>query len=124
MLQREAFASLVHFRTVRAHGRARSARAASLDVWDHLGGGPARTRPPGETAQTSGFVDVTSFFTGSAGPLASGQWQILAQSDTPEPASLFLAGIGLVVGALCLRKRRVFRTNNFAGGTPVISLRQ
>ena len=71
-----------------------------------------------------GFVDVTPFFTGSAGPLASGQWQILAQSDTPEPASLFLAGIGLVVGALCLRKRRVFRMNNFAGGTPVISLRQ
>ena len=51
MLQREAFASLVHFRTVRAHGRARSARAASLDVWDHPGGGTARTRPPGETAQ-------------------------------------------------------------------------
>jgi hypothetical protein len=55
-----------------------------------------------------GFVDLTSFFTGTAGPLAAGQWQILARSDpTPEPASLFLLGSGLVaVGFLRLRKGR------------------
>ncbi len=54
-----------------------------------------------------GFLDVTSFFSGTAGPLAAGQWQILAQSEAPEPTTLFLLGGGLVVGALCLRKRRV-----------------
>jgi hypothetical protein len=54
-----------------------------------------------------GFLDVTAFFSGAAGPLAAGQWQILAQSEVPEPTPLFLLGGGLVVGALCLRKRYV-----------------
>jgi hypothetical protein len=54
-----------------------------------------------------GFLDVTAFFSGAAGPLAAGQWQIRAQSEAPEPTPLFLLGGGLVVGALFLRKRRV-----------------
>jgi hypothetical protein len=52
-----------------------------------------------------GFVDLTQFFSGTAGPLAAGQWQILAQSEAPEPTSLFLLGSGLVAVGLCLRKR-------------------
>jgi hypothetical protein len=58
-----------------------------------------------------GFTDVTQFFTGTAGPLAAGQWQILAQSEAPEPTSLFLLGSALVVAAACLRKRRVVQSN-------------
>jgi hypothetical protein len=54
-----------------------------------------------------GFTDLTQNFAGANLPLAAGQWQILAQSEGPEPTSLFLLGGGLVVGALCLRKRRV-----------------
>jgi hypothetical protein len=70
--------------------------------------------PSGFTAVTMnepgfGFTDLTQFFSGTAGPLAAGQWQILAQSEAPEPASLFLLGSGLVVFALCLRKSRLFQ---------------
>jgi hypothetical protein len=54
-----------------------------------------------------GFLDLTQNFAGANLPLAVGQWQILAQSEAPEPTPLFLFGGGLVVGALCLRKRRV-----------------
>src|SRR5215471_5424921 len=54
-----------------------------------------------------GFIDLTQNFAGANLPLAAGQWQILAQSEAPEPTSLFLLGGGLVVGAICLRKRRV-----------------
>jgi hypothetical protein len=54
-----------------------------------------------------GFLDLTDNFAGANLPLAAGQWQILAQSEAPEPTPLFLLGGGLVVGALCLRKRRV-----------------
>ena len=54
-----------------------------------------------------GFTDLTPFFTGTAGPLAAGQWTIQAQSEAPESASFFLFAGGTVVVALLLRKRRV-----------------
>jgi hypothetical protein len=59
-----------------------------------------------------GFTNLTSSFTGTAGPLAAGQWTIQAQSEAPEPASLFLIGGGFVVGAICFRKRRGFQPND------------
>jgi hypothetical protein len=67
----------------------------------------------GITEPTFGIIDLTQFFTGPNGPLVAGQWTIQAQSETPEPAALFLLGSGLMaVGALRLRKRRVFRPND------------
>jgi hypothetical protein len=60
----------------------------------------------------AGFIDLTQFFTGPSGPLAAGQWTIRAESEVPEPSSLFLVAMGLAVGALCLRKRRVFQPND------------
>jgi len=59
-----------------------------------------------------GFTNLTSIFTGPNGPLAAGQWTIQAQSEVPEPSSLFLVVSGLAIGALCLRKRRVFQPND------------
>ncbi len=54
-----------------------------------------------------GFTDLTQQFTSPTGPLAAGQWSVRAQSETPELASLFLLGSGLVaIGALRLRKAR------------------
>jgi len=61
----------------------------------------------------AGFMNLTSFFTDAAtGPLAAGQWTIQAQSEVPEPSSLFLVVSGLAIGALCLRKRRMFQPND------------
>jgi hypothetical protein len=54
-----------------------------------------------------GYTDLTSFFVAPNGPLAPGQWTVRALSETPEPASLFLVGSGLVAAALCFRKRTV-----------------
>ena len=60
-----------------------------------------------------GFTDLTQLFTGTSGPLAAGQWTIRAESEVvPEPSSLFLVVSGLAIGALCLRKRRVFQPND------------
>ena len=73
---------------------------------------PAGFTPVQLIEPSFGFLDVTPFFSGAAGPLATGQWQILEQSEAPEPMSLFLLGGGLVVGALCLRKRRVSPPND------------
>jgi hypothetical protein len=68
---------------------------------------PAGTVPVQIVERSSGFTDLTQFFTGPGHPLAAGQWTIQAQSETPEPASLSLLGSGLVaVGALRLRKAR------------------
>ena len=53
-----------------------------------------------------GFTDLTQLFTGPTGPLAAGQWSVSAQSEIPEPASLFLLSSGLVViGALRLKRK-------------------
>ena len=73
--------------------------------------------PPGFTADVVaepllGFIDITSHFTGPGGPLAAGQWSILAQSETPGPVSFFLLGSGLAVVALLPRMRHMFGRNN------------
>jgi hypothetical protein len=59
-----------------------------------------------------GFIDLTQLFAGPSGPLAAGQWTIRAESEVPEPSSLFLVVSGLAIGALCLRKRRMFQPND------------
>jgi len=47
--------------------------------------------PPG------GPIDLTSFFTGPNGPLAGGGvWQVVAQSEVPEPASLAILAVSLL----------------------------
>jgi hypothetical protein len=74
------------------------------------------TEPPDGCTQPNAschFSDLTSFFTGPNGPLAAGQWQINAVSESPEPSSFFLLGGGLAAGMIFLRKRRMlFRPND------------
>jgi hypothetical protein len=53
-----------------------------------------------------GFNDLTAIFTGAAGPLAAGQWVVRAQSEVPEPASIFLLGGVVAICASRLRKRK------------------
>jgi hypothetical protein len=71
-------------------------------------GAPVPFVPINVVEPSFGFTDLTPFFTGTAGPLAAGQWVIQAQSEAPEPMSFILFGGGLVVAGLCLRKRRFF----------------
>jgi hypothetical protein len=53
-----------------------------------------------------GAMDLTALFAGPAGPLAAGQWVVRAQSEVPEPASIFLLGGVVAICASRLRKRK------------------
>jgi len=55
----------------------------------------------------AGFIDLTSFFAGPNGPLAGGGvWQIVAQSEVPEPASLAILAVSLLGMGVALRRSR------------------
>jgi len=54
----------------------------------------------------AGVVDLTANFTGAGGPLSADTWQVLAQSEAPEPDALLLLAAS-VVGLLgCGWRRR------------------
>jgi hypothetical protein len=55
-----------------------------------------------------GAMDLTPLFTSPGGPLAAGQWVVRAESDVPEPASIFLLGGVVAICASRLRKRKQF----------------
>jgi hypothetical protein len=67
-------------------------------------GGPTLTSNFDNVLETTGFMDLTSYFTSGTGPFA-GAWNVQALSDAPEPLTLSVFGAGLL-GAVAMRRRR------------------